>query len=113
MPHIVNSHELDWIEEPRFPGIALQLIVSKANTTAISLIQARVDSGHEISTHVHEHETEVVYMLKGTAILTMSDTDYTLISGDCVVIPPRVLHSLHNHGDETVELIAIHSPPTR
>lgn len=113
MPHIVNANELEWLEEPRFPGIALQLLVSKTVTPTVSLIQARVKPDHEISTHVHEHETEIVYISQGTAVIKMSDTEYTLTSGGCVVIPPGTLHSLHNNGDELVELIAIHSPPTR
>lgn len=113
MPHIVHTSDLDWQEDPRFPGVALQLLVSKTHTPEASLIHVLVKPGHQISTHVHDHETEFVYVMAGTAVLTLADNDYTLTAGACGVIPPGIPHSLHTLGDETVELMAIHSPPTR
>jgi len=111
--HVTHIDEESWLEDPRFPDVALQLLVSKSLSPAASMIRVRVNAGGEIVTHIHETETEIVFIVNGEAALVMEGTDYRLTAGACAVIAPQTAHSLHNRGSEAVEILAIHSPPTR
>jgi len=111
--HTAHINHVDWQEDPRFPGVAIQLLISKAHTNAASLIRGRVAPGSEIATHTHETETELVYVLAGTAAMTVGKDTFPLKAGSGQLIPSGMPHSLKNTGDTDVEIIAFHTPPTR
>ena len=111
--HTAHIDHADWQEDPRFPGVAIQLLISKAHTDAASLIHGRIAPGSEITTHTHEIETELAYLLAGTAIMTIGQDTFSLEAGSSQLIPSGMPHSLKNAGDTDVEIIAIHTPPTR
>jgi mannose-6-phosphate isomerase-like protein (cupin superfamily) len=110
---VADSREETWGEDPRFPGVALQLLISKIHTPAASMIRVKVSPGAVIDTHTHETETELVYVQAGSAVLVMAGEEFPIAAGMCVAVPPGIAHSLRNTGAETVDLIAVHSPPTR
>lgn len=110
---ITHISEIEWGQDPRFPGVSLQLLVSQHHTPSASMLRVFVEEGAEVTSHIHPTETEIIYVLAGKPVLIMQDTPHELTSGGFAVIPPKTEHSLHNAHTETVELIAIHSPPTR
>lgn len=110
---ITHISEVKWGQDPRFPGIALQLLVSQDHTPSASMIRVFVEAGAEITPHTHLTETEIVYILAGQPVLIMQNKHHQLSAGGFSVIPSGVEHGLHNPHAETVELIAFHSPPTR
>ncbi|MEQ8671592.1 MAG: cupin domain-containing protein [Aggregatilineales bacterium] len=110
---IKNVNQIEWGDDPRFPGVSLQLLISRDHTPAVSMLRVFVEEGAEITTHVHPTETEIIYVLAGQPVLTMQGTRHQLSAGGFAVIPSGIEHSLDNPNAETVELMAIHSPPTR
>jgi mannose-6-phosphate isomerase-like protein (cupin superfamily) len=58
-------------------------------------------------------ETETAYVLAGRGLLSHGEQETVLETGMGVTIPPGLPHSLRNIGDTPMELIAMHSPPTR
>jgi mannose-6-phosphate isomerase-like protein (cupin superfamily) len=66
-----------------------------------------------INMHTHAVETETAYVLAGEGLLKVGDQETRLTVGMGVTIPPGLPHSLRNTGDAPLELIAMHSPPTR
>ncbi|MEO0562489.1 MAG: cupin domain-containing protein [Chloroflexota bacterium] len=111
--HTAHINDVDWQADPRFPGVAVQVLISKTDTDAASLIHGRVEPGGEITTHTHETETEVVYVLAGSAAMTMGEDTFPLQAGASLLIPAGIPHSVKNDGDVDFEIIAVHTPPVR
>ena len=63
--------------------------------------------GCGIGYHIHENESELFYILKGTATYDDNGNIVTVTEGDLCVTPPGTGHSIKNEGDEDVELIAL------
>ena len=104
---------MPWAEDTRFPGISVKILESRATHPTTSVVLVQLDPGVVINTHVHPVETETAYVLAGRGLLAHGDQETALETGMGVTIPPGLPHSLRNVGDEPVQLIAIHSPPTR
>ena len=65
-------------------------------------------------THAHSHEEELVYVLSGTAVLSLvhpdgRTEDQALAEGDLVAFPAGtgIAHSVHNPGPEATTLLVI------
>jgi mannose-6-phosphate isomerase-like protein (cupin superfamily) len=110
-----NSNDIDWSSDERFPGIHFKLLETRAThpSAGLSLVRAKVDVGGVIQTHTHPTETETAFVLVGEAVLKHDGKETHLSAGMGVTIPPGIAHSLHNVGDVPVELLAMHTPPTR
>ena len=66
-----------------------------------------LNPGCSIGWHVHEKDTELFYIIKGTAVYTDGDTDKVVTAGDVTICPTGTGHGIANNGDEVVELIAL------
>lgn len=111
--HIFNAEMIPWTEDERFPGIGIKILESRTTHPSVSLVIVRLGAGVVINTHVHPIETETAYVLAGRGLLTHGDQETVLETGMGVTIPAGLAHSLRNIGDTPMELIAMHSPPTR
>ncbi len=63
--------------------------------------------GCGIGYHVHEQDSEIFYIMKGTAEYNDNGTITTVTAGDVTVCPAGTGHSVANKTDEIVELIAV------
>ncbi len=111
--HTTHIDTTEWQTDARFPGVSVQVLISKAQTEAASLIHARVAPGGEITTHIHDVETEVVFVLAGVATITMGDDAFPLEAGGSLLIPSGTPHSVKNDGHVDFKIIAVHTPPAR
>lgn len=66
-----------------------------------------IEPGCSIGYHVHEHDAELFYIIKGTAVYTDGDKEITVTAGDTMVCPTGTGHCIANNADETVELVAL------
>ena len=66
-----------------------------------------VNPGCSIGPHVHEHETEFYYILRGEGIFNDNGTDVTVRPGDVCATRHGELHALENRGREPLELMAL------
>ena len=64
-------------------------------------------SGCSIGYHVHEKDSEIFYILKGTAQYNDNGEVHTVEAGDVTFCPAGSGHGIANNSDETVELIAV------
>ncbi len=64
-------------------------------------------SGCGIGFHMHENESELFYILKGTAMYDDNGTVVKVSAGDVTITPPGTGHSIKNESGEDVELIAL------
>ena len=63
--------------------------------------------GASIGYHVHEKDTELFYILKGTAVYSDAGEEKIVSAGDVTICPTGTGHSIANNSDEVVELIAL------
>ena len=111
--HAAHIDQTEWQSDARFPGVFVQVMISKVQNDVASIIRGRVAPNGIIATHTHETETELVYVLAGSATVTLGEDTITLIEGSSLLIPAGLPHSVKNEGDMDWEIIAIHTPPTR
>lgn len=112
-PRHIDSTQIDYTEDARFPGIGIKLLETRQTHPTSSVIIARVAVGGAIAEHVHPAETETAYVLNGEGVLYTAEGDYRFAPGVLVTIPPGVVHRLVNTGDAPLEVFAFHTPPTR
>ena len=63
--------------------------------------------GCGIGFHIHETDSELFYIAKGTAVYDDNGTETVVTEGDVTVTPAGEGHSIRNEGTEDVELIAL------
>lgn len=63
--------------------------------------------GCGIGYHVHEADSELFYILRGTAIYNDNGTETTVGAGSVTLTPAGTGHSIKNAGTEDVELVAL------
>lgn len=66
-----------------------------------------VQPGCSIGYHIHEHETEFYYILKGEAAYNDNGTETVLRAGDVSATRHNEGHGLENRSQTPVELIAL------
>lgn len=112
-PRVTDTRSLPFVADARFPDIAIQLLESRQTHPSASVIIARVAPGGQIVPHVHEIETETAYVLSGSGLLITQTETYAFEAGVIVTIPPGLRHEVRNTGEAPLEILAMHSPPTR
>lgn len=63
--------------------------------------------GCGIGYHVHETDSELFYIIKGTAVYDDGGVKTSVTAGDVTLTPAGTGHSIKNEGTEDVELIAL------
>ena len=63
--------------------------------------------GASIGYHVHEGDSELFYILKGTAEYNDAGEIRTVTAGDVTICPAGTGHGIANKTDEVVELVAV------
>lgn len=109
----LSTHDIDFKQDDRFPGIRTKLLESRQTHAHASVIIAQVAPGGEIPRHVHEAESETAYILSGRGKLITDSGEYPFGPGVMVTIPPGLAHGVINDGSESLEVFAFHTPPTR
>jgi quercetin dioxygenase-like cupin family protein len=108
-----DTRGMDYSEDTRFPGIGVKVLEGKAINPTLSMVVVRIEPGRGIPMHMHPVETETAYLLAGTAVLTVEGVEHVWEAGMSVTIPNGLAHSLRNSGSVALDIVAVHSPPTR
>jgi len=66
-----------------------------------------LNPGCSIGWHIHETDSELFYILKGTAEYNDNGEIRTVSAGDVTICPPGEGHGIANRTDEIVELVAV------
>ena len=67
----------------------------------------RLEPGCSIGYHVHEGDTELFYIIRGTAEYDDNGEKCTVSAGDVTICPAGKGHAIANRTEETVELVAV------
>jgi mannose-6-phosphate isomerase-like protein (cupin superfamily) len=104
---------MDWTPHPRFAHILTKVFENRASHPHASVMLVELAVAGVIPTHLHEKETETVYVLEGQGTLTHGEAQSEVGAGMGASIPPGLPHSLSNTGAGPMKLIAMHTPPVR
>ena len=66
-----------------------------------------LNPGCSIGYHVHETDSEIFYITKGTGIYSDNGEEKTVTAGDVTICPAGTGHSIANRSDEVLELTAL------
>jgi len=108
---IVDTLTSEWKEHPRFAGILMKPLLTRADNALANVSLVHVPPGREVGRHIHPTQVETVYLKSGKSILIVGDTEAPLEAGQIVAIPIGAEHALRNVGPEPVELLAFFTPP--
>lgn len=92
-------------------GLTLQILLDKIEG-AQNLDVGTVSIPAKGTTAMHSRDfEEVIYMISGTGVCQMEDgTSYILETGDCILIPPGVVHCHANTSNEPLLQLYIFAP---
>ena len=60
--------------------------------------------------HKHVQHSEHVYILEGSADMTIGEDNYSVVAGDLILIPVNTVHSLTVTSPEPIKVISIQAP---
>ena len=66
-----------------------------------------LEPGCGIGYHVHENESELFYITKGSAVYNDNGTESPVTVGDVMICEPGKGHCISNPNDETCEVVAV------
>ena len=58
-------------------------------------------------------EDETAFVLAGQGMMILDGRSVPVSAQSCVTIPSGTAHSVHNTGDQPLDILAMHNPPTR
>jgi quercetin dioxygenase-like cupin family protein len=111
MPRVIDRNSVMWQPHPRFEGVFIKALLTPADNTLANVTMVSVPPDAVVGRHRHPTQVETVFLLEGTAVLTLDETNVQLHPGQIVAIPIGMEHALRNAGTTTVELLAFFTPP--
>src|SRR5688500_2979257 len=97
--HLFDSNSVDWIESRQFPGLWIKPLETHATHPSARVTLVRLPVGGVIDTHVHDVETETIFVLGGHGVLQLGEDEAVVAPGTGGSVPPGMYHSLRNSGD--------------
>ena len=67
----------------------------------------RLEPGVSIGYHVHEGESELFYIMSGTAVYNDNGKEYEVSAGDTTIVTSGNGHGISNRFDSPVDLVAL------
>jgi mannose-6-phosphate isomerase-like protein (cupin superfamily) len=81
------------------------------NATRQSLAEAVVPPGGATIAHLHRRTEEIYLFTRGSGRMRLGDEERAVRAGDCVVIPPGVVHKLWAEEHGALILLCCCAPP--
>ena len=111
LPRVADLTDGEWQEHARFPGIYMKGLLTSADNPLASVNVVQVTPGGTIGRHRHGPQLETIWIIRGSAILTLDQTEVPIKDGQIVAIPIGLEHALRNEGHTLVELLTFFTPP--
>lgn len=97
------------IEQLPFEGMSYEFHGEK-QSAPISAYIVNAKSGQGPPLHIHPY-VEVIFMLEGSATLTVADETREVKAGDIAVVPRNTPHRFVNSGTTLLRQIDVHASP--
>lgn len=91
-------------------GATITRLLPREKLPVVGVDHVRIPKGSSLSPHIHESAESFIYILEGTAVVTLDDKNYWVRAGDTLYVPPGVSHGFSTPNEE-VALLSVQSPP--
>lgn len=97
---------------PAHHGTVNRRLVDCAAGVGFEMILGRIEPGGAADRHYHRDETQVVYILKGEAMVALGEEAARRCGpGSVIRIPPGLAHEIAVAGGGPLEVIVLYAPP--
>ncbi len=112
IPLIQHISDLPAYSPPAHSGTVNRRLVGHEAGFGFEMILGRVMPGGEASRHYHRAEAQIVYILKGEAMVALGQEPPRHCGpGTVIRIPPRLAHEVVTVGEEALECLVLYAPP--
>ncbi len=94
-------------EEKNFKGGEKSFKVRMHAGNYNKIMKGRLEPGASIGLHMHETNSEIIFILSGVGTMIYDDTKEILHAGDCHYCPMGHSHSFINEGSEDLIFYAV------
>lgn len=112
MPFIdISKLEGTRIDEPY--GRLIKIIMTPETMPEvpdISITMGIIDPHSRNDLHIHEGQTEILYIASGFGKAVIGDTTYEIREDSLIIATPGLVHQQINESDETMKMFAIWTP---
>jgi quercetin dioxygenase-like cupin family protein len=109
---IAHFSDLPAYSPPAHSGTVNRRLVDGAAGFGFEMILGHVAPGGEASRHYHKSEAQIVYILKGEAMVALGgEMPRRCGPGTVIRIPPRLPHEVVTVGEEALECLVLYAPP--
>jgi quercetin dioxygenase-like cupin family protein len=91
-------------------GATITRLLSHEKLPTVGFDHVRIAQGSALKPHTHATSESFIYILEGTAIVTLDDKNSRVKAGDTIYIPAGASHGFSTP-DEAVVLLSVQSPP--
>ena len=75
------------------------------------LVLMAIPEGGEIGGEVHEGHDQLLYVVAGSGVARIGETETEIADGDVSIVPSGVFHNFKNTGAGMLKLFTTYSPP--
>ena len=104
---IINFEQMEEKKLPKFKGGAGELIAKMHTDELGKILYGRLEPGSSIGMHTHETNSEIIYILSGTASIVYDETTEEVTVGGCHYCPKGHSHSMSNRGEQDLVFFAV------
>jgi mannose-6-phosphate isomerase-like protein (cupin superfamily) len=98
---LIKEKEIVWSPHPRFPNVRIASLMMRSEETPpleCALVEMPPDA--DIAEHVHDQEDDILYVLRGKAVMWVEGKgDMPLSEGSFLRIPKGTRHRPHSFED--------------
>ena len=91
-------------------GASITRLLSREKLPTVGFDHVRIPKGSALEPHVHESSESFLYILQGSAVVTLDGENYPAGVGDTIYIPAGASHGFSTP-DADVVLLSVQSPP--
>ncbi|RCJ37991.1 hypothetical protein A6770_39825 [Nostoc minutum NIES-26] len=106
----VEIKNLKQFKSEQLFGASITRLLESGQLPSVGFDHVRIPKGSALQPHVHKVAESFIYVLQGTAIVTLDSKNYLVAVGDTIYIPPGTSHGFST-ANEDVILLSVQSPP--
>jgi mannose-6-phosphate isomerase-like protein (cupin superfamily) len=113
-PNLCRPYELSTAYVTKDGSIIRELLhPDNADVRQQSLAEATVGAGEKTALHLHRDSEEIYHITSGRGDMTLGDRQFTVNTGDSIVIPPGTPHCIENTGQSLLTILCCCAPAYR
>ena len=99
-----NDDAMSWMPHPIAEGVSIKKLVTKKKHEAdVTCLLVSVPKGKEVPEHVHEKQVDILYPLKGKAMMWVEGGEaFDLKPGIIVRVPKGTRHKIFDVSEDLV-----------